>query len=62
MVWLYTVVEKPMGSMMSDISKENLLKFTNTKNPIESNKVSNVVKFLLSDDSKGINGQNIKIT
>ena len=57
-----TVVSNPMGDLMSEISKDKLLKFSNSEKPIESNKISNIVNFLLSEESFGINGQIIKIS
>ncbi len=57
-----TVVSNPMGDLMSETSKDKLLKFSNSESPIENDKVSNIVNFLLSEESLGINGQIIKIS
>ena len=51
-----------MGDLMSETSKDKLLKFSNSESPIENDKVSNIVYFLLSEESLGINGQIIKIS
>lgn len=57
-----TVVANKMGDLMTETSKNKILNYSNSDIPIDSIKISNVVNFLLSEESDGINGQIIKIS
>jgi 3-oxoacyl-[acyl-carrier protein] reductase len=54
-------METEMSSSLSDNQKNRIYQRTSLKKPVDVNSVAETIKFLLSDDSKSITGQNINV-
>jgi len=54
-------METEMSSSLSDNQKNRIYQRTSLKKPVDVNSVAETIKFLLSDDSKSITGQNIHV-